>query len=333
MNTKVYPLISIIIPVYNVETFLEECVYSVLNQTYSNLEILLIDDGSTDDSGHICDFLSKKDNRIKVIHEENGGLSDARNTGILKSKGKYISFIDSDDKVEPIFIERLYQLISIGNYQVSQVATRRISESGEKIGQTIVYSGNIKPLKNGKLFILNREEFIKELLLGNVHCAAWCNLYAADFFERVRFTKGKVNEDFLMWLDGIDHLNNIIISNECLYLYRNRDNSITASNSNTNKLYFDLIENSELWLRKIEDVFPQYKSEAYYNLFSVLLSYIKFEMGKGILPRYINYLNENLRILISNEYIAFSDKTFALFASVSPNLCTHLWCFIKKIKE
>lgn len=331
MKIKMHPLISVIIPVYNVERFLGECVYSVLDQTYSNLEILLIDDGSTDNSGHICDLLSKKDNRIKVIHKKNGGLSDARNVGIVKSKGKYISFVDSDDKVKPTFIEKLYQLISSGNYQIAQVATTRISESGKKLNQSIMYTGNVKPLEDKEIFVLNKEEFIKDILLERVHCAAWCNLYTADFFKNVYFTKGKVNEDFLMWLDGINYLNHIVISNECLYLYRKRKNSIT-SNSNANKLYFDLIDNSKLWLHKIRNQFPQYEDEAYYNFFVVLLSYIKFEMGKGVIPKHID-LDRNLRILINNKYITFFDKLFALSVSISPKLCTHLWHFIKDLSR
>lgn len=330
MNTKSNPLISVIIPVYNVEDFLETCVYSVLDQTYSNLEILLVDDGSTDSSGRICDILSKKDKRIKVIHKKNGGLSDARNMGILKSKGKYISFIDSDDKVKPKFIETLYLLISSGNYQISQVGTSRISESGKELGQKITYTGSIKQKANSNVFVLNNQEFIKDLLLRNVHCAAWCNLYVADFFKKVHFAKGKANEDFLMWLDGIDYFDNIIISNSCLYLYRHRNNSITSINGNPNKIYTDSINNSKLWLSKIENSFPQYKNEAYYNLFSILLSHIKFEMGGGVFPDHIKYLRQKSRELVTNRYLSFFDKLFALSTITAPNLCTHLVSTIKK---
>ena len=330
LSTKENPLISVIIPIYNVEKFLKPCVCSVLDQTYSNLEILLIDDGSTDNSGQICDSLSKKDKRIRVIHKKNGGLSDARNIGILKSKGEYISFIDSDDKVKPKFIETLYQLIISGNYQISQVATKRISESGEELDQKITYTGNVRQLEDNNIFVLNKEEFIKELLLRKVHCAVWCNLYVADFFKNVHFTKGKVNEDFLMWLDGVNYFKNIIISNECLYLYRNRDNSITSLDGNTNKIYSDLINNSELWLSKIKDYFPQYKNEAYYNLFSILLSYIKFEMGRGVFPNYIEYLRQNYHRLVTNKYLSFFDKLFALSTITAPILCTHLVSTIKK---
>ena len=104
-------LISVIVPVYNVENYLKRCLDSIINQTYQNIEIILIDDGSTDNSGNLCEDYKKIDNRIKVVHKTNGGLSDARNTGIKKAKGKYITFVDSDDYVEYDYVEYLYNLI------------------------------------------------------------------------------------------------------------------------------------------------------------------------------------------------------------------------------
>ena len=103
-------LISIIIPIYNVEKYMEKCLNSVVNQTYNNIEIILIDDGSKDKSREICDNYAKKDNRIKVVHKENNGVSSARNTGIDMSKGKYITFIDSDDYIDTDYIETLYKI-------------------------------------------------------------------------------------------------------------------------------------------------------------------------------------------------------------------------------
>ena len=103
-------LISVIVPVYNVEAYLERCVDSILKQTYKELEIILVDDGATDSSGELCDQLAKKDDRIIVIHKKNGGLSDARNAGIDASRGEYLSFIDSDDFIHPMFMEVLLQL-------------------------------------------------------------------------------------------------------------------------------------------------------------------------------------------------------------------------------
>ena len=111
-------LITIVVPVYKVEQYLDKCVNSIINQTYKNLEIILVDDGSPDNCGKMCDEYAKNDNRIVVIHKENGGLSDARNAGIEIAKGKYISFIDSDDYVTEDYVEFLYALISNNNVEV-----------------------------------------------------------------------------------------------------------------------------------------------------------------------------------------------------------------------
>ena len=114
-------LISVIIPVYNIEIYIKRCVNSIINQTYKNLEIILVDDGSTDNSGKICDDYEKKDARIKVIHKENGGLSDARNCGIEKSNGKYITTVDGDDFVTEKYVETLYNLIIENSADISSI--------------------------------------------------------------------------------------------------------------------------------------------------------------------------------------------------------------------
>ena len=116
---KKQDLISIVVPIYNVEKYLEKCINSIIIQTYKNIEIILVNDGSTDSSGKICDIYLKIDKRIKVVHKKNGGLSDARNVGIENAKGKYIAFIDSDDFLDSDFIEILYNLIIEYNADVS----------------------------------------------------------------------------------------------------------------------------------------------------------------------------------------------------------------------
>ena len=104
-------LISVVVPVYNVERYLGKCLESIVRQTYANIEIVLVDDGSTDSGGQICDFYANKDSRVKVIHKKNGGLSDARNRGIEESKGKYLIFVDSDDVIDETLVEYLYNLV------------------------------------------------------------------------------------------------------------------------------------------------------------------------------------------------------------------------------
>ena len=146
--------ISIIIPVYNVEKYLRKCVQSILNQTYSNLEILLIDDGSTDESGRICEELNKNDSRIKVLHKKNGGVSSARNLGIKRATGKYLIFIDSDDYLEKNMIEVLYNNLRNNNVDIS------ICEYYMDYGNSEIE----KRHDNAEEFILNKEDFYKYIL-------------------------------------------------------------------------------------------------------------------------------------------------------------------------
>lgn len=127
------PLISVIIPVYNVEAYLRECVESVVAQTYENLEIILVDDGATDGSGSLCDELAATDGRISVIHKRNGGLSDARNAGLRKSTSGLISFIDSDDFVSPIFIEALYAAMAGMGTKIAAVSGGHNFHDGDEV--------------------------------------------------------------------------------------------------------------------------------------------------------------------------------------------------------
>lgn len=324
------PLISVIIPVYNVEKYLKDCVESVINQTYQRLEIILVDDGSKDNSGKICDELAIQDSRIKVIHKLNGGLSDARNRGIEESLGEYVSFVDSDDIIKPNFIQKLYKLIISDNYKVAQVGTIRISENGKNINRPILFTGNSK-IKLDNTFILTKEEFIKYLLLEKINCAVWCNLYKKSFFNNVRFTKGKVNEDFLMWLTGVDYLNKIIVSNEELYEYRFRKDSITSF-SNREKHYSDIIENSTKWLEKVIKDDPKYTEEAYYHLFVVILAYLKSENSNSKSQKYIKMVQQKIGIILRNKYLSITNKLFSIMLCMFPKVTINLWCFIRKYR-
>lgn len=321
-------LISVIIPIYNVERYLKDCVKSVVNQTYKQLEIILVDDGSSDNSGKICDELAKNDSRIKVIHKVNGGLSDARNRGIEESLGEYISFVDSDDVIKPTFIQRLYELITSNDCQVAQVGTMRISEDGKDLNNPILFLENSRD-KYDNIFILTREEFIRYILLEKVHCAAWCNLYKRSFFKEVRFAKGKVNEDFLMWLTGIEYLDKIAVSNDELYEYRFREGSITSL-SNSEKHFADSIENSQKWLAKVSIDYPKYTQEAYYHLFTVLLSYLKLKSTTNKNQKYVEIIQQNISIILKNRYLSIPNKIFSMMLYIAPKVSINVWNFIRK---
>lgn len=218
MNT----IISIVIPVYNVAKWLTSCIESIINQTYSKMEILLVDDGSTDGSERICDEYGQKDNRIKVIHKKNGGLSAARNTGIDAATGKYITFIDSDDFVDSAYIEYLYNLITTNDSDLSVCQLyfvdeddKLLSHSGCRVNKIIRCNYNCM------------KDYLSENAIGTV---AWRKLYKKSLFEDgIRFPVGKYNEDVWTTYKLIAKCNSIAIGDKELYAYRQREGSIMNS--------------------------------------------------------------------------------------------------------
>ena len=178
--------ISIIVPFYNVEKYAPKCIESIINQTYTNLEIILVDDGSPDTCGKICDDYALKDGRIKVIHKKNAGLSDARNVGIKEATGKYIGFVDGDDYIEKDMYKYLYNLIKENNADISICGVEEVYEDGsiqdEKAKESIE--------------ILSKEDAIKELLLDKkVRSHAWDKLYKRELFENIEYPYGRKMED------------------------------------------------------------------------------------------------------------------------------------------
>lgn len=183
------PLISVIVPVYRVEEYLERCVKSILSQTYENLEVILVDDGSPDQCPAICDACAEKDARVKVIHQENKGLSGARNAGIDAASGEYLAFVDSDDYVSPHFIEELYQLLQ---------------DTGCAIGQCrfSYVKGDGLVEESDSAFCIYRGESLMEQLYGPEEKAtcfvvAWNKLYRAELFKEtgIRYPEGRIHED------------------------------------------------------------------------------------------------------------------------------------------
>lgn len=215
-------LISVIIPVYNVEKYIEKCVTSIINQTYSNIEIILIDDGSKDSSGKICDSLSDRDPRIRCIHKENGGLSDARNVGLKHVDGKYVTFIDSDDYVDKKYIEILYATLK--KYDVEFVIS-----NFKKVLEDSVYQ---KASDSFDERVFSKEEALAALYSDELKyqfTMAVGKLYSVRMFENIKFPSGRNYEDTAtahLFINQVDKL--VYITRE-QYFYLTRKTSITKS--------------------------------------------------------------------------------------------------------
>lgn len=215
-------LISVILPIYNVELYLKECIESVISQSYKNLEIILVDDGSTDQSPYICDEYVKIDNRIKVIHKENGGLSDARNVGIQASSGSYIALVDSDDLIAQNFIEELYEGCIKSNAMIAACAYSKFSNEDE-----IVCSNNLDNVQ-----VISGRELIKQIYLGQAGefgFVAWNKLYRRDLFDSIQYPFGRIYEDTFTTYKLFLNSNQIALLNKSLYFYRIRPESIMST--------------------------------------------------------------------------------------------------------
>lgn len=241
--SKNKPLITIVVPIYKVEAYLDKCINSIIQQTYQQLEIILVDDGSPDNCGKICDDYAKKDNRIKVIHKENGGLSDARNAGIDIAKGQYITFIDSDDYVELDYVEQLYGALTeeaqmvIGGYRV-------IYENGTILNQ-------FNHLKT----TLTKEETLKRMLYDDgISVSACGKLYSLNLFKAVRYPKRRLFEDAATTYRLIDLCTKISINSVPLYNYMMRNDSISQRTFNTKKM--DLIDSTKEMCDYIKSKYP-----------------------------------------------------------------------------
>lgn len=229
------PLISVIVPIYNVEKYLRKCIESIINQSYKNLEIILVDDGSTDSCGSICDEYAKIDKRIKVIHKENGGLSDARNMGIEAAGGDYLMFIDGDDYINEKMAEILYQRIKKDNTDLAMCNLFIVDEKGKDIKER----NYDMPLKDG---IITSDEAVLGLLGNkNGYYVSPCNkLYNRKVFNKIRFPFGKKYEDaFIMHMIFIN-CQKISCVSKPLYCYVQRIGSAMRSAANIKN--FDLVE-------------------------------------------------------------------------------------------
>lgn len=212
-------LISIIVPVYKVEKYLEKCVKSILKQTYTNLEIILVDDGSPDKCGQLCDELAKIDDRIKVFHKENGGLSDARNYGVERANGEYIGFVDSDDYIHECMYEELYEAIKKSGTSIAEC------------GVTRVYKNTLRPHYEGEdyFLVLGREGYLKEYLENKrLYGSAWCKLIHKDLAKKIKFPAGKIYEDAFYTLELLKTVDKYTLISGNYYYYYIRENSITT---------------------------------------------------------------------------------------------------------
>lgn len=311
-------LISVIIPVYNTELYLRKCLCSVVNQTYRKLEIIVVDDGSSTSTALLCDQLAMLDDRIKVIHKENGGLSSARNVGLDSASGDYISFLDSDDYIALDFYESLLTCARKDVIGVSHFV--RIDENGK-------IQKRFDPHIEGDT--LSVKSYIRELLLHIGDVSVCTKLFSKEIISSVRFKEGILNEDLLFMFDIIAKVKSLSFTNKVGYYYFLRSDSIS---SKYGKAIEDMVGNSLKVKKYIEKDFPSLKKEAdrftMFQHMSYLLLVPKNLRNKNNLL-YIDslkYLRINfLRDALFNKYLTFKQKLIMLFLITTPCLAANMY--------
>ncbi len=285
------PLISVIVPVYNVEKYLEKCIDSILAQTYKNLEIILVDDGSTDNSGKICDEYEKKDARIKVVHKENEGQAVARNYALEICKGEYIAFVDSDDFIEADMFEIMMNAIIRGEHDVAICGVKFCECKTGRI-QSVSYTDEVL-LGDADLLMLR-------YLTGKVRSVMWDKLYKAELFKTVRFPRLRSREDFYVLPELLGAVNSFVEIPDCKYIQNIREGSTEQKPFDLGKLEATIaaiVHEREY----IKESYPQY-----YSLTELMMTRM-----------YYNFLNE---VVIKNNTRKKDDVYIKLFDAFKEEL-------------
>lgn len=310
--------ISVIVPVYNVEAYLEKCVESILKQTYTNLEILLVNDGSTDNSGELCDQLAQRDQRIRVIHKENGGLSDARNRGIEEASSDLIGFIDSDDYIDEDMYETLYRQMLESNADLSMCGHYDVYHQIPEKQVAVIQTWELTP-----------QEAIKMVMEAKILSVTAVNkLYKKELFEQLRFEIGKIAEDAFIMIALIHHCHKVVATNEKKYYYVHRENSITTQKFSLK--FLNVIEAYEQNANIIRENYPELADVAtmrlnwaYFYVLDRLLVDADFK-DKVLEDRLIAYLKKNTKNILLDSRFTRARKVSFLALCLSRKLYTKI---------
>lgn len=313
-----YPLISVIVPVYNTKEYLTRCVESLLAQTYRNLEILLVDDGSTDGSGELCEELAKRDARIVVLHKENGGSSSARNLGLSKAKGEYFGFVDSDDYISPEMYELLQKALGKYDTNVAQIGRDEIDEEGKPLPDICI------PPKEETL--IGSREFLKELLLHRGDCSFCTKLFRRSVLEGKAFPVGALNEDFHFLVELLAEIHAIISLPKQTYhvFYRQNSNSRKSDPLQFSRVFEDNIRNADFVMGFVDESDKELRDIAFrFGMFQ-RLDYLlhvpipRMNRENTFYPEVVKYLRKSLGKALRSPYLTGKNKIYLMLFAIAP---------------
>ena len=313
-------LISVIVPIYNIVEYLPRCVNSIRRQTYRNLEIILVDDGSTDNSGALAEKMALEDKRIRVFHKENGGSSSARNLGLSKANGDYIGFVDSDDYIEPEMYERLLAAMLEENLLMAQISRDEIDEQGN-------------PMPNvceppDKLELWEYERFMREMLLHRGDCSFCTKLIHASLFQEEKFPEGELNEDFYLLVKLLPKLPAVAILPEQDYhvFYRYGSNTRTRNKDEFPQVFTDIVRNADRVQEIVEEEYPALLPEAMrFGLFQRLdymlhIPISQMNRENAFYQQVKTYLKKHRKDAVKSQYLTQKNKVYLVLLGTAPRL-------------
>lgn len=323
--TSRQPLITVAVAVYNIEKYVGKCIDSIISQKYRNLEIILVNDGSTDKSGLVCDEYAKKDKRIAVIHQKNGGLSSARNAGIKAAKGEYIAFVDGDDYVDENYISALYDAITEKKADIAIA------------GHTIIYPNKSIEKKSSESLLLAPEDALREILYDrNIDISSWGKLYKRELFANISFPDGQLFEDSATTYKLFIAAKQIVVIPESHYSYFIREGSITNAGFSKKKL--DLLKSTKDMADDIVALYPDLKQATKRRLMWAHLSTLA-QLAKdrhpdaAIKKKLMRYIRENRKAVLSDPMVQKRDRFGIYTCSFGFNGFKLIWGAYNRIRR
>ena len=303
-------LITIIVPVYNAKKYLHDCIESILSQTYHNLEIILIDDGSTDGSEKFVDDYAKSDKRIKVVHQKNMGLSSARNTGLKHATGKYITFVDSDDRIEPNMIENLFNALIDSQADIAICSFKEIYPNGKTRGFSHNYPKQVFTTEQALANMLQENGFM---------VSATMKLFPTNYFKGIKFPVDKLHEDVGTTYKLIMEAKKIVFIPNEYYVYVHHNNSIINQTFDERK--FDLIKLTDQMCDDIDQQYPDLKDITTERLRRARFSILRqIPLNHPKTKEIVDYLKTHQEFITDNKKASKTDKLALKLALTSPRL-------------
>ena len=310
--------ISVIVPVYNSIDCLEKCVASICAQTYMNLEILLIDDGSTDGTDRLCERLAAEDDRIHTYHKANGGASSARNCGIRMAGGRYLGFVDSDDYIEPDMYERMAGAMQKGSAPIVQISRDEVDEKGKRLPDVCVPPDHER--------FCGSEEFLKELLLHRGDCSFCTKLVKKELFERHCFPEGVLNEDFRLLVEMLQEIEGItILPKQCYHVVcRAESTTRRRTQDSFSRVFMDIVDNADRVQILVDRDHPGLHDCAVrFNLYQRLdyllhVPIAQMTADNEFYKKVVRYLRKHVGATVSNPYLTGKNKIYLLLLAMAP---------------